>query len=130
MKKKLPLPKMLALAQQDFNAYIRERDRDKGCISCNGPVQHAGHYFSQGHHSALRYNEMNVNGQCERCNTFLHGNLIHYRNGLIKRYGLEKVLMLESSSRRTVKKWSDAELQAIRELYKSELKKIKDGTPY
>lgn len=122
----LPLPKMLKLAQQDFNAYIRERDRDKGCISCStGAVEHAGHYFSQGHHSLLRYNELNVNGQCERCNTFLRGNLIHYRNGLIKRYGEAKVLLLESCERRSAKKWARHELVIIRDHFKKKTLELK-----
>lgn len=123
-KKQLPLPKLLKKAQDTFNAFIRLRDCEKGCISCNGPVEQAGHYFSAGHHSLLRFNEVNVNGQCIRCNCFLHGNLIHYRSGLLKRYGEAKLLHLESVARRTVKKWSRAELEAIIQLYKDEAIKI------
>ena len=111
------LPKLLKKAQDVFNAWIRNRDKDKGCISCGGSVDHAGHYFSQGHHSALRFNEMNVNGQCLRCNNFLHGNLINYRKGLVKRYGEQKVLILESHGSK-VKKWSRVELKAIIQMYK------------
>jgi len=119
-----PLPKLLKKAQEAFNAFIRERDKDKGCISCDGPVQEAGHYFSQGHHSALRYNEVNTNGQCTRCNKWLHGNLINYRSGLIARYGEAKVLLLESSSKNKVKKWSRVELEAIIKLYKEEKRSL------
>ena len=124
VKKQLPLPKLIKKAQDTFNAFIRLRDCDKKCISCSGPVEQAGHYFSAGHHSLLRFNEANVNGQCIRCNNFLHGNLIHYRAGLIKRYGEAKVLHLESTARRTVKKWSRAELEAIIQYYKQEAIKI------
>lgn len=120
-KKLTPLPKLLAKCQTVFNAYIRARDKDKGCISCGGQVQEAGHYFSQGHHSALRFNEMNTAGQCTRCNCFLHGNLIHYRAGLVKRYGESKVLMLESTARNNVKKWSRFELEALIKLYKEKI---------
>lgn len=122
-RKPIPFMRLLKKAQEVFNAYIRARDRDKGCISCGAEVQEAGHYFSQGHHSALRYNEVNTNGQCTRCNKFLHGNLIHYRAGLINRYGEQKVLLLESSARHTVKKWSRAEMEAIIQFYKDEIKK-------
>ncbi len=109
----------LAKTQKVFNRWIRNRDKDRGCISCNGQVEHAGHYFSQGHHKAYCFNEMNTNGQCLRCNNFLHGNLINYRKGLVHRYGEEKVLMLENAADlRKVKKWSDFELMALRELYK------------
>lgn len=105
-----------AKAQQIFNRWIRNRDAQKGCISCGGSVDHAGHYRSAGHFGNLRFNEMNVNGQCLRCNNFLSGNLINYRQGLVKRYGEEKVLMLESI--RGVKKWSKIELELIIKTYK------------
>lgn len=115
--KQTPLPKLLKKAQMVFNAWIRNRDQDKGCISCGAEVQQAGHYFSQGHHSALRFNEMNTNGQCIRCNCFLHGNLINYRSGLIKRYGEQKVMLLENSGQSKVKKWDRVELMAIIMMY-------------
>lgn len=120
----LPLPKLLKKAQDTFNAFIRLRDCDKGCISCCGPVQEAGHYFSQGHHSALRFNEVNTNGQCTRCNHFLSGNLINYRSGLVKRYGEPKVLHLEASARRPGKKWTRFELMAIKDHYQKEALKL------
>jgi len=122
--KELPLQKLLKKAQDVFNAFIRIRDNNKGCISCSGPVQEAGHYFSQGHHSALRFNEVNTNGQCTRCNCFLHGNLIHYRAGLVKKYGEPRVLHLESSARRSKKRWSRCELMALIEYYQNEVKKF------
>jgi len=111
------ITKLLKKAQDVFNAWIRERDKDKGCISCGAPVTQAGHYYSQGHHSALRFNEINTNGQCVRCNCFLHGNLINYRGGLIKRYGEQKVILLETGKNK-VKKWSRLELIAIIQMYK------------
>ena len=118
-KKIIPLPKLIAKAQTVFNRFIRHRDHKEGCISCGAEVTEAGHYYSQGHHSALRFNEMNTNGQCVRCNRFLHGNLINYRKGLVKRYGEEKVLMLENSADlRKSRKWSRFELEEIIKLYK------------
>lgn len=118
-EKFVPIPALTKRAQVIFNRWIRERDKDKGCISCGAEVTEAGHYLSAGHYSALRFNEMNVNGQCTRCNCFLSGNLIKYRQGLVKRYGEEKVLMLENSvAIRTVKKWTRYELDAIKTNYK------------
>lgn len=119
--KQIPLPKLLKKAQIVFNSWIRKRDVDNGCISCGKPIDHAGHYFSQGHHSALRFNEMNVNGQCLRCNNYLHGNLINYRAGLIKKYGEQKVMLLEISVNK-IKKWSRVELLAIIQIYGKEKK--------
>jgi hypothetical protein len=68
----ISLPRLLKKTQDVFNAYIRARDRDKGCISCGAEVQEAGHYFSQGHHSALRFNEINTSGQCTCCTKIKH----------------------------------------------------------
>src|SRR5688572_29929809 len=113
MAKVIRLPKLLKKAQIVFNRFIRERDKDKGCISCGSQVTEAGHYYSQGHHSALRFNEVNTNGQCTRCNCFLHGNLIHYRNGLISRYNQNTVDLLDWASKKRVTKWSRFELEEI-----------------
>lgn len=107
-----PLPALLKKAQTIFNKWIRLRDANSGCISCGREVTEAGHYLSQGHNSAYRFNEVNTNGQCTRCNCFMHGNLIEYRKGLVKRYGEEKVLMLENAPKK-VKKWSRIELDWI-----------------
>ena len=113
-----PLPKLKKKAQDVFNKWIRERDKDSGCISCNGDTQQAGHYFSSGHYSSLTFSELNVNGQCVRCNMFLHGNLIQYRMGLVYRYGEREVHQLEQDSRYGVKKWSREELEEIIKKYK------------
>jgi len=119
MKKLTPLPKLLKKAQVVFNAYIRERDRELGCISCNGKVEQAGHYFSQGKHSALRFDELNVNGQCIRCNMYLSGNLINYRYGLVERFGDDKIKELEQVGIfNKSKKWSRAELEEIIDKFK------------
>lgn len=117
-KKLIPIPKLLKKAQIVFNRWIRERDKDKGCISCGSEVTEAGHYYSQGHHSSLRFNEVNTNGQCTRCNCFLHGNLIHYRNGMMSRYDKQKLDLLDSvATRNPVKKWTRFELEEIIKQY-------------
>lgn len=118
MSKVVPLPKLLKKAQEVFNKWIRSRDLNKGCISCGGSVDHAGHYFNQGQHSALRYHELNVNGQCVSCNTYKHGNLINYRKGLVNRYGWEVVEELESKAElHKAWKWSRIELEQIIKKY-------------
>ena len=118
--KTITVPELLEKAQKVFNAWIRNRDRDKGCISCSSmKVEHASHYYSAGNYSALRFNEMNVNGSCARCNTFLHGNLHEYRRGLVARYGAEKVELLEASVQlRKVTKWDRYTLELIIKTYK------------
>ena len=119
-----PLPKLIAKAQTVFNAWVRNRDAALGCISCSAPVEQAGHYLNTAHYGAFRFNELNVNGQCIRCNMYLHGNLIAYRKGLVRRYGGQKVTLLEGSmERRAVHKWGRLELEAIIDKYKLNGKK-------
>ena len=122
-KNSLPLPKLIAKAQTVFNAWVRNRDKALGCISCSGPVEQAGHYLNT-KYSAFRFNEMNVNGQCIRCNMYEHGNLIAYRKGLVRRYGEDRVALLEGSmERRNLHKWDRLELEVIIQTYKLNGKK-------
>lgn len=85
-------------AQAEFNKFIRLRDKDEPCISCqrfHTGQYHAGHYRSVGAHPELRFNELNNHKQCAPCNNHLSGNLVDYRINLIKKIGLEKVEWLE-----------------------------------
>ena len=43
----------------------------------------------------LRWDEDNVHGQCRKCNRFLHGNLLGYREGLLKKIGAKRLERLE-----------------------------------
>jgi hypothetical protein len=71
----------LNICQKVFNTYIRTRDKDKNCISCNKKLvgkYDAGHFFSVGAYPNLRFNENNVFGQCVNCNRDKHGNVKEY----------------------------------------------------
>lgn len=113
-----PRSQWLREAQTAFNAWIRARDAGMGCISCgthNGKAN-AGHYLSTGARPELRFDEQNVHLQCERCNTYLHGNLISYRVALIQRIGVEAVERLEGPH--PPKKYTIDELKAIKAHYR------------
>jgi hypothetical protein len=116
----------LKIAQQTFNRFIRERDKGQLCISCEQKPKkiNAGHYFSAGGHSNLRFNEDNVHLQCEHCNTFKSGNLLNYQIGIEKRIGGERLLKLHELAHVT-KKWTIEELQEINTVYKEKLKELK-----
>lgn len=110
-------------AQQAFNAYIRHRDRHLPCVSCNvlsDIKQNAGHYRSVGSAPHLRFEPLNCWKQCERCNSYLSGNLIEYRKRLIERIGIQKVEWLESQNE--VRKYTVDEIKAIKAEYKRLIK--------
>ena len=117
----------LKLTQQVVNKYIRVRDDGLNCISCDLPPKkkNAGHYYSQGGHSAVRFDEDNIHLQCEHCNTFLSGNLLNYQIGIEKRIGGEKLMQLQAKAH-DVKKWTKEELKEIIEIYKKKIKNIAD----
>lgn len=122
------IPALIAKAVLVFNAYIRKRDEGEPCISCGFPKElQAGHFYSGGHHACLRFNEFNVNGQCQKCNYFLHANLIPYRTNLVKKIGAKEVASLDDTAayyRRTGWKWDRFALIDIIEKYKAKIKEL------
>ena len=124
-KELMSLQDWLKLAQMTFNKYIRHRDKGMSCISCgNEPKKaNAGHFYSQGGHSNVRFHEDNVHLQCEHCNSYLSGNLLNYRIGIEKRIGTARLIVLEVIDNET-KKWTIQELNEIIETYKRKLKEL------
>ena len=112
-------------AQTIFNKYIRLRDVGLLCISCNTipKKKNAGHYFSSGGHSNVRFDEDNVHLQCEHCNTFLSGNLLNYQIGIEKRIGAEKLIELQGKAH-LEKRWSVDELKEIIKKYKTKVRQL------
>ncbi len=117
-----------------FSKFTRARDANwEGyckCISCstikNWKEMDAGHYIAVGVDRALKYNEINVNAQCTSCNQYKNGNLINYRQGLINKYGEEKVKFLENSHyfKTTKKKLNQLEINALFKYFKEQFKKL------
>jgi hypothetical protein len=106
-----------------FNKYIRLRDKHELCISCKQipKKSNAGHYYNANNHWNVRFNEDNVHLQCEHCNTFLSGNLINYRENLLKKIGEGKFQLLEAEANKT-RKFTKEELKEIIETYKKKIK--------
>jgi hypothetical protein len=113
-------------AQVVFNRFIRSRDSGQPCISCgtsSGCKINAGHFLSVGASPQNRFNENNVHLQCEKCNSYLSGNIAMYRPRLIAKIGLEAVEALEADQ--TIMKWSIADLKAITAKYRARLREMK-----
>jgi hypothetical protein len=113
------------IAQTHFNKYIRLRDAGNLCITCQKKPkkENAGHYFSAGTHTNVRFDEMNVHLQCEHCNTFLSGNLIEYGIHLEKKIGADEFTMLRERAYIT-RKYTKDELKELAEYYKAKCKEL------
>lgn len=120
-------------AQTAFNAFIRERDKDKPCICCGLPLISGevggkfdcGHYRSVGSAPHLRFDERNAHGQRKQCNRWGAGRAVDYRIGLISRLGVDIVEAIEADQ--SPKKYTIDQLKQIVTTYRAKLKELKNG---
>lgn len=124
------IPDLIAEAQTAFNAYIRERDKAKGCFVCGRPFEdvqgrrlHAGHVRSRGAAGHLRFTEDNCMGECEGCNGPRGAKPHQIKAGAIARIGAERFAELENDNE--PHKWTREELIAIRTEFRERLKQLK-----
>jgi len=116
---------MMKVAQQVVNKYVRLRDRNESCISCNSPSGfriEAGHYRSAGNNGAIRFHTLNIHAQDHKCNCHLSANLIPYRENLIKKIGLNRVEWLEAQTQ--TRKYTVEYLQRIIKVFRKKNKLI------
>jgi len=75
--------------QIEVNKIVRLIDEKCNCISCDIDYGHfqAGHYRSVGGWDNLRFNLHNNFRQCAQCNNPKSGNLVYYREGVVKTFG-------------------------------------------
>ena len=114
-----------------FNEFIRERDKDKPCVSCDAlPGTYtltAGHYYPAGSNPSVRFNEDNVHGQCWfNCNKNKHGNQTEYIIRLKERIGDERLEKLHILAKQKTNKLSIPEIQEKIKIYKEKIKTLKD----
>ena len=112
-----------------FNSYVRERDKNEKCISCDAaPGTYrltSGHYFPQGQNKSVALDEDNAHSQCWfNCNKNKSGNLAEYYPRLIKKIGQERFDELEQR-KNSLKKYSIPELIEIKIIFKEKLKTLK-----
>lgn len=114
-------------AQGAINSYVRARDHEQGCISCDkGPYWHgqwqAGHLKTRGSNSFLRYSLHNINKQCSQCNKH-GGNVAEHERGIVARYGQERLdyLLCAPKSRR----YSDEYLIRLAKIFRKRTRIIK-----
>lgn len=115
-------------AQAAVNAYIRIRDANDPCISCDRPASwdgqwHASHYRSVGSNPSLRFNVFNINRACSICNNYLSGNIIEYRPRLIEKIGIERVELLERDH--PAKKYDIEYLKRIKRIFNERTRRLR-----
>lgn len=117
----------IKILQSVFNNYIRLRDKEKPCISCDKPLKgkyDAGHYFSVGGYPNVRFDEFNVWGQCVYCNQHKHGAIHEYTQGLIKRIGETELNLLRERAYQIPLKLSVLEIKEKIKEYKLKIKEL------
>lgn len=116
-------------ARKSFQKWIRLRDSNESCISCNtstADVFDGGHFYKAEVYSGLIFNENNCHKQCRKCNRFMNGNELNFRKGLIARYGIDYVTNLDNiCDINRVKKYSKEELIAKKMQYDIKIKEYK-----
>ncbi|RPJ74708.1 MAG: recombination protein NinG [Alphaproteobacteria bacterium] len=106
--------------QTIFNKYIRLRDKEYECISCDKPATwdgqwHASHFYATSIRPNLRFNENNVHKACSVCNNYMHGNLTPYREKLILKIGIEEMNILDNA--KTPAKYTIQDLKELKAHY-------------
>ena len=113
-----------------FSEYIRlskSKDGYCSCITC-GNIHHwkeihNGHYISRSV-KATRFNEINCNPQCVKCNSFRHGEHHIYRKALIEKYGKKIIEDLENTAY-LGGNYTAYDLESMIYKYKEKVKQIK-----
>ena len=114
---------LIKLAQVLVNKYVRLRDQKKPCVSC-GTYQakwDAGHFFSQGGNSSIRFNTLNIHKQCFRCNRMLSANLVPYKIEIVKRIGQTNFDKLEAK-RNDIAKYNVEYLDKLIKVFRKKIK--------
>lgn len=115
----------LGEAKKVFQKWVRVRDKDLPCISCNAKVSSVwdGSHFKKAElYRGVIFHENNVNKSCGKCNRYLGGNELNYRVGLITKIGEQAVIELEQLAEATrTKKYTNEELEEIKLKYKQVL---------
>lgn len=70
----------------------------------------------------MRFVEDNVHGQTKYCNNHLGGNHVAYRQGLIERIGLDRVVQIESDN--TIRKHTKEDLIELARQYRAKTNRI------
>jgi len=113
-----------------FSQYIRIRNADHlgrvKCFTCgvekHWKEQQAGHFQSRSHHST-RWDEVNVQVQCVKCNMFRQGEQYKFGMYLDQRFGEGTAVELEIRSK-TIVKLNRVDYEEAIESYKQKIREL------
>ena len=113
-----------------FSQYIRIRNADHlgrvKCFTCgvekHWKEQQAGHFQSRSHHST-RWDEVNVQVQCVKCNMFRQGEQYKFGMYLDQRFGEGTAEELEIRSK-TIVKLNRVDYEEAIESYKQKIREL------
>lgn len=118
---------------------VRYRDHQKygTCIACglHKPLAslQAGHYKSWAAcRGYSKWDTMNIFGECDYCNTGFNGNEVgvKFKEGIIKRYGQERMDYIDKLSAYPTEKMYDGEIvEKIKDVIYS-MRELKEKPPY
>ncbi len=123
--------KLVKELDKAFSQFIRMRAADDDglspCFTC-GEVKKwkegdAGHFIGRSAYS-VRWNEMNVQFQCKRCNIFQNGQQYLYSLGLDSMYGQGAAESLLKESKQLTK-FSVDDLRDMVKQYKSKVEQLR-----
>lgn len=129
-KKNKSLNYLLTNTRNICHDYIKLRDKHKPCISCGQPWHsdfQAGHFYKAELFSTLKFEELNIHGQCPGCNIGKEGNESEYRVNLPKRIGLLDFNYLNALADKDHSidfKWDREVLKEVRAYYKNKIKEL------
>jgi hypothetical protein len=129
------LPRLLEIARDEFNLFIRNRDRLPNnrfyCPTCDtqktieGDNYQACHCFPAGFYSWIKFNENNVFGGCKSCNYFKHGASYVYNDWVRNKIGeseYKKLTDLNDYWKGKTYKWDKFTIIEIIKTYKEKNK--------
>ena len=113
-----------------FSQYIRRRNADHlgrvKCFTCgvekHWKEQQAGHFQSRSHHST-RWDEVNVQVQCVKCNMYRQGEQYKFGMYLDQRFGDGTAEELENRAK-TIVKLNRVDYEEAIERYKQKINEL------
>ena len=129
MKKKLTRSKLVKKLDSIFSQYIRQKDADNNmatCFTCDKvddvkSLQN-GHFQSRKHYST-RWDEINCQVQCPKCNVFNYGEQFIFGANLDLKFGDGTARKLHIKAQEIIK-LSDGELKDMIKDYEKLVKTI------